>query len=276
MDNNEAKIDSIQAKSERLEKIIKGYGKIAVAFSGGVDSTFLLKTVNDLSNVNTVAFTFVSAVFPKQEIDFTRTFCADEGIDHIIIEVPLLDNEDFIKNTETRCYTCKKLLFEHAVELAGELDITHICEGSNADDESDYRPGKKAIKEMGILSPLKEAGLTKDEIRFLSRKMNLPTWEKPAMACLATRIPYGKSITKTQLSMIEKAESYLADLGFSQVRVRIHDDVARLEIMPEDFEKMISPLIREQVYSELSDIGFSYVSLDLKGYRTGSMNESLK
>ena len=282
-------MENIESKLNKLENILKGYGKIAVAFSGGVDSTFLLKFGKEVFNKYSgdkdkesdkngnglVALTFSSPVFPEAELEFTRSFCAGEGIEHLIINVDLLGNDEFAANSKIRCYTCKRLLFERALKVADEIGIEYIYEGSIADDDDDYRPGKKAIKELGIQGPLKEAGFTKEEIRILSKNMNLPTWEKPAMACLATRIPYGTLVTKEKLSMIEKAESFLIDLGFSQVRVRVHDDLARIEVDPGSIEKLVAGDVRERVYSELSCIGFSYVSVDLRGYRTGSMNERM-
>ena len=268
-------MESAKFKKLKLENILKGYGKIIVAFSGGVDSTFLLKTAKETYGVDVTAVTLKSAVFPESEYDFAEDFCEREGIEQKIIEVDLLGNDEFAENHEDRCYTCKTLLFEHVTDLARDLGIDHICEGSIADDDNDYRPGKKAIKELGILSPMKEADLTKNEIRFLSREMGLPTWDKPSMACLASRIPYGKEITDGKLRMVEQAEEYLTDLGFHQIRVRIHDDVARIETDPVEMERLMADYFRDQIYDKFREIGFSYVALDMKGYRTGSLNEFL-
>ncbi len=268
-------MESVKFKKLKLENILKGYGKVLVAFSGGVDSTFLLKTAKDTYGVEVTAVTMKSAVFPENETEFAEDFCDNEGIDQRIVEVDLLADPEFAINHTDRCYTCKKLLFEQVIDLASELGIEHICEGSISDDDFDYRPGKKAIKELGILSPMKEADLTKDEIRFLSREMGLPTWDKPSMACLASRIPYGKEITEKKLRMVEEAENYLFSLGFDQVRVRVHDDIARIETDPVEMERMMADYFRDRIYDKFRSIGFSYISLDMKGYRTGSMNEPI-
>jgi uncharacterized protein len=263
----------IELKKQELENKLRSYGKVMVAFSGGVDSTFLLKIAGDTVGVDVTAVTVKSPVFPEWECSLAANFCANEGIGHKLVEVDLLSNKDFVYNQKDRCYVCKRFLFKHVRELAASMDIPYICEGSIVDDDNDYRPGKKAIKELGILSPMKEVGLTKQEIRFLSHKMGLTTWDKPSMACLASRIPYDSPITYSKLRMVEEAENYLFSLGFLQVRVRIHDNVARIEIGPSGFEKLLNEAIRDMVYSKLRDIGFSYVTLDLKGYRTGSLNE---
>lgn len=262
-------------KKDKLINILKGYEKAMVAFSGGVDSTFLLKVVADILGENAFAVTIKADVFPDDETEFAEMFCEENNINHKIVEVDLLSHNEFRKNPENRCYICKKLLFQPVIDLAQKMGISKICEGSIVDDDDDYRPGKKAIAELGVLSPMKEAGLTKDNIRILSKEMDLPTWDKPSMACLASRFPYGKEINKTQLSMVHEAEKYLTKLGFKQVRVRIHDDVARIEITPDQFQKISAPQIREQINEKLSFIGFSYVALDLKGYRTGSLNEGI-
>lgn len=270
-------IDGVHKKKEKLIDILQSYGKVVIAFSGGVDSTFLLKVAKDAldNNGKVVAVTLKAPVFPEDETNFAEKFCEQNNIEHRIIEVDLLSHAEFTSNPEDRCYICKKLLFQPVIELGEELGIENVCEGSIVDDDDDYRPGKKAIRELGARSPMKEAGLTKEEIRLLSEEMNLPTWDKPSMACLASRFPYGNTITKAQLKMVEEAEKYLMESGFNQVRVRIHGDVARIEISPEDFEKITAPDMRERIYRKLSDIGFSYVALDLKGYRTGSMNETI-
>lgn len=270
------KIDkSASAKKKDLEQLLKSHGKILVAFSGGVDSTFLLKIAKNVLENNVIAVTLKAPVFPIDESNFAEEFCASEGIEHIVIDVDLLANEDFVANSKERCYLCKKLLFENVLKLGDNLGIENICEGSIVDDDNDYRPGIKALKELGIKSPMKEVGLTKDEIRYLSKEINLPTWDKPSMACLASRFPYGDEITKSKLVMIEEAEKYLFDLGFKQVRVRIHGLVARIEVPDHEISKITAPQIRERLYGKFLSIGFTYVSLDLKGYRTGSMNETL-
>lgn len=268
-------MNDVIIKKENLIDLFKSYKKAAIAFSGGVDSTFMLKIAKEALGENVIAVTLRATVFPEDESEFTEEFCNNEGIEHHIIEVDLLADEEFVSNNKDRCYTCKKLLFDGALKFAGELGITNFCEGSIVDDDDDYRPGQRAIKELGVKSPMKEVGLTKDEIRYLSKEMGLPTWNKPSMACLASRFPYGKKINEKQLRMIEASEKYLMELGFDQVRVRIHDDVARIEIHPDQFEKISAPQMRERISSKLSELGFSYVSVDLTGYRTGSMNESI-
>lgn len=264
-----------EVKKGNLAELFNIYEKAIVAFSGGVDSTFMLKVARDAIGDNVMAVTIKAPVFPIDETRFAEDFCKKEGIEHRIIEVDLLSREEFVVNDPERCYTCKKLLFEDVIKMGDQLGIINMCEGSIVDDDDDYRPGKRAIKELGVLSPMKEVGLTKEEIRYLSKKMGLQTWDKPSMACLASRFPYGDPINKKQLRMVEEAEKYLMERGFLQVRVRIHNDVARIEISADAFEKMLSVQTRESVYRELSRIGFNYVALDLKGYRTGSMNESI-
>lgn len=266
-------------KKKLLVDVLNRYGKVIIAFSGGVDSTFLLKVAHDTLGDNVVAVNLTSTVFPHDESQFALEFCRDEDISLALADVDLLADTEFVSNDKDRCYTCKKQLFSHMLGYCEPLGIEYLCDGSIADDDDDYRPGKRALKELGVKSPLKEVGLTKDEIRELSKEMGLPTWDKPSMACLASRFPYGKKITEEELRMVEEAEKYLMSLGFDQVRVRIHSDggqdvnIARIEVSPKDIEKISAPGMREQIYDKLFDLGFSYVSLDLKGYRTGSLNE---
>ena len=250
-------------------------GSVAVAFSGGVDSTFLLKTAHDILGERCIAVTAHSCSFPKREQKEAAAFCQKEGIRHIICESEELEIEGFSQNPPNRCYLCKKELFEKITKIASENGIAYVAEGSNMDDLGDYRPGLIAIKELGIRSPLREAGLYKEEIRTLSHEINLPTWDKPSFACLSSRFVYGESITPEKLLMVEKAEDLLLGLGFKQVRVRIHSDIARIEILPEEFDEIMRPGVRETVARELKKYGFSYITLDLSGYRTGSMNEVL-
>ena len=265
----------LSEKYSLLKDIIRDMESAAVAFSGGVDSTFLLKTAHDILGKKCIAVTAHSCSFPEREQKEAAAFCQKEGIRHIICESEELEIEGFSQNPKNRCYLCKKELFGKIKKIASENDIAFVAEGSNMDDLGDYRPGLAAVKELGIRSPLREAGLYKEEIRTLSREINLPTWDKPSFACLSSRFVYGETITPEKLLMVEKAEDLLLGLGFKQVRVRIHSNIARIEILPEEFDKIMSPKIREKVVSSLKEYGFSYVTLDLKGYRTGSMNEVL-
>ena len=260
-------------KLEQLKDIIKGCGSLAVAFSGGVDSTFLLYVAHEVLGDKAVAVTSVTTVFPRREKDEASSFCKEHGIRQIEVTFDELEVPGFADNPPDRCYLCKKALFTNMMNVCRREGIDHIAEGSNTDDNGDYRPGLKAIAELGVLSPLREAGLTKSEIRELSREFGLPTWDKPSYACLASRFPYHSKITADKLSMVEKAEDYLIGIGLRQVRVRIHDKAARIEVPVELFDVVMSR--REEVLSVLTGFGFLYVSLDLGGYKTGSLNRGL-
>ncbi len=266
---------AIDEKFENLKKYIKSLNSAVVAFSSGVDSTFLLKTAHDILGNNVLAVTASSCSFPKRELEEAKEYCKKSGIKHIIIESEELQIEGFRHNPKNRCYLCKKELFEKIIHIAKENNIDNILEGSNLDDDGDYRPGLQAVKELGIKSPLRFAKLTKDDIRVLSKNLNLPTWNKQSFACLSSRFVYGEEITEKKLNMVDKAEQLLLDLGFHQVRVRIHGLIARIELQPNEFELLIKKSIREKVVNEFKKYGFTYVSMDLSGYRTGSMNETL-
>ncbi len=249
-------------------------GSVAVAFSGGVDSTFLLKAAHDALGGACMAVTAQSCSFPRRELDEAKAFCEREGIRHEICVSEELDIAGFRENPKNRCYLCKHELFEKMIALAKSRGMNCVAEGSNMDDNGDYRPGLQAIAELGVKSPLRRAGLYKAEIRELSKEMGLPTWDKPSFACLASRFVYGETITEEKLSMVDKAEQLLLDLGLKQVRVRIHGTVARIETMPEQFGLIMQN--RERVAAEFKKYGFAYTALDLQGYRTGSMNETLE
>ena len=268
---------SIDKKYGDLCNFLKSEGKLAVAFSAGVDSTLLLRAAIDaLGSGGVLAVTAVSHSFPERENREAEQFCRDNGVRRIIAEVDQLSIPGFRENPPDRCYICKKELFGRMIEAARENGFDKVVEGSNLDDLSDYRPGLKAIAELGVLSPLREAELTKAEIREISERLGLPTWNKPSMACLATRFVYGETISDEKLLRVEKSEELLRELGFKQYRVRIHGNdglLARIEVIPSEFGKLLEN--RAEIIGKLQEYGFEYVSMDLTGYRTGSMNEVL-
>ncbi|MEA4924564.1 MAG: ATP-dependent sacrificial sulfur transferase LarE [Syntrophomonadaceae bacterium] len=265
----------LNRKLNDLQNLIRSMDSLAVAFSGGVDSTFLLKVAHEVLGDKVVAVTARSSTYPAREFQAALDFVNNAGIKHLVITTDELDIEGFADNPPNRCYICKRELFRQMVEIARRNNISFVADGSNFDDINDYRPGMKALSELNIASPLREAGMTKQDIRLLSKEMGLPTWNKPAFACLASRIPYGQKIDHKKLSMIEKAEQYLLDLGFEQVRVRHHGDIARIEVSPPERLRFAQENIMDQVDDYFRQIGFAYTALDLKGYRTGSMNEKI-
>lgn len=265
----------IQEKYTKLQQNLRNLGSVAVAFSGGTDSAFLLKAAHDALGSRAIAVTASSSSFPGRETDEAKKFCEENGITHIIVKFHELEIEGFYQNPADRCYLCKRELLKQIWEIARENRMEAVAEGSNVDDEGDYRPGMAAVKELGVRSPLREAGLSKSEIRSLSEQLGLPTWNKQSSACLASRFAYGETIDETKLGMVDKAEQLLLDMGFHQVRVRIHGMMARIEVQPGELQRMVRPEMSSRIVAGLKEYGFTYVTLDLMGYRTGSMNETL-
>ncbi len=270
--NNRQEVDQ---KLAQLKALLKKLGSVVVAFSGGVDSTFLLKVAQEVLRDKVLAVTIDSNSFAKKELREANVFCEQQGIVQEVCKFNELDVEGFCQNPPNRCYICKKALFENLLEIAKEHKIAFVVEGSNIDDEGDYRPGMQAVKELGICSPLREVGLTKQEIRQLSRNYGLAVWNKPSSACLSSRFAYGEQITREKLKMVEQAEQFLQDLGFMQVRVRVHGSLARIEVLLEEIPQLMLQDNRKRIAEKLKEYGFSYVTMDLCGYRIGSMNESL-
>lgn len=263
---------------EALKSWLKSAGKVAVAYSGGVDSTFLVTVAHQTLGQDMVAVTSAGRSAPTRDIERTRAFCAERGIRQVVVDYDELAIPGFAKNEPDRCYHCKKTLFAQMADAARELGITCLVDGSNKDDEGDYRPGMRALAEMGIRSPLREVGLTKAQIRELSRALGLPTWDMPSAACLASRFAYGDVIDAVKLKRVELAEDYLHDAGFGQLRVRVHGtdgEVARIEVPADRIAELVAEPQRTNTVSYLRELGFTYVSLDLLGFRSGAMNERL-
>lgn len=273
--NENDKPEALLQKYKKLKDYLSSLESVAVAFSSGVDSTFLLYAAKEALGDNVIAVTASSCSFPVRELEEAKEYCSSNGIRHRIVRSEELKIEGFSHNPKNRCYLCKRELFEKIRRIADSEGIKEIVEGSNLDDNGDYRPGLTAVAELNIKSPLRHIGFSKEQIRILSRYFNLPTWNKQSFACLSSRVPYGEEITEKKLEMIDEAEQMLLDLGFNQLRVRVHGNIARIELVPDEFDRFMEEKVRTEVYRRFKEIGFTYVTLDILGYRTGSMNEIL-
>jgi pyridinium-3,5-biscarboxylic acid mononucleotide sulfurtransferase len=266
---------TLDDKIRKLGTILENYGSLLVAFSGGVDSSLLLKVAADTLGDRVAAFTEASPLHQSWELAEARELAASLGVRHIVLAGDELASAEFAANPPERCYLCKSVIFGEAAKAAAELGLNEIADGSNLDDLGDYRPGRRALAEMGIKSPLIEAGLTKAEIREASRILGLPTWNRQPLACLASRFPYGTEITRQRLRQVEECETFLRDAGFTTFRVRYHGDLARIEVAAADIERLTCPPLRQKVIDRCKAAGFTYVTVDLDGFRSGSMNEAL-
>lgn len=267
---------SLQNKYGRLQRIIQDAESAAVAFSGGVDSTLLLKVCVDLLGENVLAITARSETYPARELNEARKLARQIGAGHLLITSEELDVPGFSDNPPNRCYLCKHELFSKIKAIANDRNLQRVFDGSNADDRSDFRPGRMAARKLDVRSPLEEAGLTKADIRSLSHTLGLSTWNKPAFACLSSRFPYNTQITRNALRQVEKAENILWNLGMREFRVRHHDTIARIELGQKEMQTFWQRNFKDKIVNQLKALGYHYVTLDLQGYRTGSMNEVLK
>ena len=263
-------------KLESLKSMLSQMGSVLIAYSGGADSTFLLKVALSVLGDKVVAVTANSETYPSSEQEEARKIVNMLGVKHVVINTKELDDDNFASNPPERCYYCKRELFSRLTELARQYELNYVVDGSNYDDMGDFRPGMRAASELGIRSPLKEAALAKDELRALSKAMNLPTWDKPPQPCLATRFPYATRLTREELSRVALAEEFLAGLGIKQLRVRVHGDVARIEVSREDMPLFLKEDISKKIVNRFKSLGYTYITLDIQGYRMGSMNEVLK
>lgn len=264
----------LRQKKEKLRAILRSLGGCVIGFSGGVDSTFLYAMAHEVLGERALAVTATSETYPERELKEAITLAKGIGGRHRVVPSEELDIPGFYENPPNRCYHCKSELFTKLRAIADEAGLPQVLDGSNLDDRGDYRPGKQAALEQGVRSPLDEAGLTKEEIRALSKEMGLTTWDKPAFACLSSRFPYGTTITREMVARVGRAEESLRELGLRIIRVRHHDAVARIELGPEEFKRVTNSL-RDEVVRLVKEAGYTYVAIDLQGYRTGAMNETL-
>jgi uncharacterized protein len=265
----------VEEKLYKLKAIVSELESVVVAFSGGVDSTLVTKVCYDVLRDNSMAVTARSETYPDFEFKEAQKLASEIGIKHLVIDTSELAIEGFANNPPERCYFCKTELFGKLKDIAKEQGFLNVADGANLDDTQEFRPGLQASRELNVRSPLKEAGMTKKDIREVSKMLNLPNWNKPAYACLSSRFPYGQSITEEKLSMVSEAEKYLRGLGLIQFRVRHHETIARIEVLTEDIHILTNSPAREELTAKFKEIGFTYVTLDLEGYRSGSMNEVL-
>ena len=265
---------TIETKVTQLRESVKEMERVVVCFSGGVDSSFLLAEAVNVLGDNTLALTAVSPSLATEEGEDARRLAAELGAKHLLVETHEVDDPRYAANPTNRCYFCKTEVYGKAIEHARRLGFAHVLDGFNVDDRDDLRPGRKAARELGVRSPLDELGFTKADIREAARRINLPVWDKPALACLSSRFPYGTEITPERLTQVAHCERVLRRLGFRVYRVRYHDNVARIEVTPEEIPRLLEAGIREEITREFREAGFGYVTVDLEGYRTGSLNET--
>jgi len=266
---------SLDEKDKRLRQLVRDFGSVIIAFSGGVDSAYLAYVASDELGERALAVTGDSASYPTFQRELADQLIRTFGIRHKMLLTDEFNDPNYTSNPANRCYFCKSELYDKLGTLAAERGFQVICDGTNADDLGDWRPGRQAARERGVRSPFVECSMTKRDIRELSRRAGLPTWDQPASACLSSRIPYGEVVTIEKLSAVDRAEQSLRQLGFRQVRVRHHGDIARIEIAAEELPRALDPALSLRITTELKELGFRYVTVDLEGYRTGSLNESL-